>query len=96
MKFGMNAKNLFGAVAISALMLSAPIANSPFAMQAIAEVSLQGLPNVADLAEKLLPAVVDLAADPAWLSGMFKVNLTVREPFVASPDESRDSRRWAI
>ena len=63
MKFGMNAKNLFGAVAISALMLSAPIANSPFVMQADAEVSLQGLPNVADLAEKLLPAVVEISVE---------------------------------
>lgn len=63
MKFGLVAKNLLGAVAVSALMLSAPFLNSPFAEQAFAEVSLQGLPNVADLAEKLLPAVVEISVE---------------------------------
>ena len=63
MKFGLNAKKLLGAVAVSALMLGAPIATNPFTAQARAEVPLQGLPNVADLAEKLLPAVVEISVE---------------------------------
>ena len=63
MKFGLKAKNLLGAVAVSALMLGAPITTSPFVLQADAEVSLQGLPNVADLVDKLLPAVVEISVE---------------------------------
>lgn len=63
MKFGFKAKNLLGAVAISALMLGMASVTSPFTSQAIAEVSLQGLPNVADLVDKLLPAVVEISVE---------------------------------
>jgi serine protease Do len=69
MKFGMNAKSLLGAVAVSALMLGAPITNSPVAVPAFAEVPLQGLPNVADLAEKLLPAVVEISVESKMTDG---------------------------
>ena len=69
MKFCLNAKSLLGAVAVSALMLGAPIANSPIALPAFAEVPLQGLPNVADLAEKLLPAVVEISVESKMTDG---------------------------
>jgi serine protease Do len=69
MKFGLNAKKLLGAVAVSALMLGAPLATNPFTAQASAEVPLQGLPNVADLAEKLLPAVVEISVESKQSDG---------------------------
>jgi serine protease Do len=69
MKFGLNARSLLGAVAVSALMLGAPIASSLFASSAFAEVPLQGLPNVADLAEKLLPAVVEISVESKLTDG---------------------------
>ena len=69
MKFGLNAKKLLGAVAVSALMLGAPIIGSPFVLVANAEVPLQGLPNVSDLAEKLLPAVVEISVESKTSDG---------------------------
>lgn len=59
----LDVKNLLGAVALMALMLGSATLNSPFVQPANAEVSLQGLPNVADLAEKLLPAVVEISVE---------------------------------
>jgi serine protease Do len=53
--------DLFGAVALSALVLGLPVSSNPFAVQAYAQAQIQTLPNVADLAEKLLPAVVEIS-----------------------------------
>ena len=61
MKLGMRAKNLMGAVAISALMLGLPVVSAPLMTHAYAQV--QNLPNVADLAERLLPAVVEISVE---------------------------------
>jgi serine protease Do len=50
---------LLGAVAISAMLLGLPSASNPFMPQAMADV--QVLPSVADLVEKILPAVVEIS-----------------------------------
>ena len=63
----LNAKNLFGAVALSALMLGMPLAAGPFVAQADAQV--QNLPNVADLVDKLLPAVVEISVESKVADG---------------------------
>jgi serine protease Do len=54
-----NAAQILGTVALSALMLGLPISGFVFAPQAHAQA--QTLPNIADLAEKLLPAVVEIS-----------------------------------
>jgi serine protease Do len=59
MKRHFKAAQIFGAVALSALMLGLPTVHNPLAAQSYAEA--QALPNVADLAEKLLPAVVEIS-----------------------------------
>ncbi len=54
-----QAAHYFGAVALSALMLGLPSPSNPFVPQAYAQA--QALPNVADLVEKILPAVVEIS-----------------------------------
>lgn len=54
-----RASQVFSAVALSALMLGAPLPGQMFYPQAIAQ--SQSLPNIADLVEKLLPAVVEIS-----------------------------------
>lgn len=54
-----KATPFLGAVALSALLLGLPTNINPFALQAYAQV--QNLPNIADLVEKLLPAVVEIS-----------------------------------
>jgi serine protease Do len=56
-----KAAHLFGAVALSALVLGLPTSSNPFAVQAYAQTQVQTLPSIADLAEKLLPAVVEIS-----------------------------------
>jgi serine protease Do len=52
---------LFGAVALSTLLLGTPTQHSPFAQQSFAQAQIQTLPSIADLAEKLLPSVVEIS-----------------------------------
>jgi serine protease Do len=59
MRRNFKAAHIFGAVALSALMLGMPSVKNPLVSQSYADV--QVLPNVADLAEKLLPSVVEIA-----------------------------------
>ena len=56
-----DAKNLLGAVALSAFMSGMPMTFG--SLPARADVQIQNLPNVADLAEKLLPAVVEISVE---------------------------------
>ncbi len=51
--------HVFGAVALSVLVLGLPSPSNPFAQQAFAQA--QTLPNIADLAEKILPSVVEIS-----------------------------------
>lgn len=51
--------HVFGAVALSVLVLGLPSQSNPFAQQAFAQA--QALPNIADLAEKILPSVVEIS-----------------------------------
>jgi serine protease Do len=51
--------HIFGAAALIALALGMPSQSNPFVPQAFAQTQL--LPNVADLADKLLPAVVEIS-----------------------------------
>jgi S1-C subfamily serine protease len=52
---------LFGAVALSTLLLGMPTQHSPFTQQSFAQAQIQTLPSIADLAEKLLPSVVEIS-----------------------------------
>jgi serine protease Do len=61
MKLPILARNTFGAVALSALALTAPVMQGVTASPAQAEVAM--MPNVADLAEKLLPSVVEITVE---------------------------------
>lgn len=61
MKLPILARNLAGAVALSALALTAPVMQGGLASPANAEVQM--LPSVADLAEKLLPSVVQISVE---------------------------------
>ena len=54
-----KASQILGAVALSTVLLGMPGLNQTFSTQAYAEAQL--LPNIADLAEKLLPAVVEIS-----------------------------------
>lgn len=54
-----KASQILGAVALSTLLLGMPGFNQAFAPKAFAQA--QALPNIADLAEKLLPAVVEIS-----------------------------------
>ena len=63
----LNAKNLLGAVALSTLMLATPMTLG--SLPARADVQIQNLPNVADLAEKLLPAVVEISVESKMNDG---------------------------
>jgi S1-C subfamily serine protease len=56
----LKAKLLIGVVA-TALVGQAPVPFNAWASPASAQVQVQGLPNVADLVEKLLPAVVEIS-----------------------------------
>jgi serine protease Do len=56
-----NAAQMFGAVALSALMLGLPTQTNPFAAISFAQSPVQALPSIADLAEKLLPSVVEIS-----------------------------------
>ena len=75
----LNVKNLLGAVALSALMLATPM--SVGSIPARADVQIQNLPNVADLAEKLLPAVVEISVES-------KVNDAASSDMPKIPDDS--------
>jgi serine protease Do len=75
----LNAKTLLGAVALSALIVAGPMVWGP--TLARAEVSVQNLPNVADLAEKLLPAVVEISVES-------KVNDGASPDMPKIPDDS--------
>lgn len=61
MKLPILARNMLGAVALSALVLTAPVMQGVVASPAAAEVPM--MPNVADLAEKLLPSVVEISVE---------------------------------
>ena len=61
MKLHNLARNAFGAVALSALVLTAPLSLGLSASPALAEVQM--MPSVADLAEKLLPSVVEISVE---------------------------------
>jgi serine protease Do len=61
MKLPILARNTLGAVALSALALTAPVMQGVVASPARAEVAM--MPNVADLAEKLLPSVVEISVE---------------------------------
>ena len=54
-----KASQILGAVALSTLLLGMPGLNQTFVPQAFAQA--QTLPNIADLAEKLLPSVVEIS-----------------------------------
>ncbi len=54
-----KASQVFGAVALSTLLLSLPVPGNFVVQQAYAEA--QSLPNIADLAERLLPSVVEIS-----------------------------------
>jgi serine protease Do len=56
-----KAAHLYGAVALSALFLGMPATSNPFMPLAFAQTQMQTLPSIADLAEKLLPAVVEIS-----------------------------------
>ena len=55
----LNASRILGAVALSAVLLGLPGLGQNFVRQAYGQA--QVLPNIADLAEKLLPAVVEIS-----------------------------------
>ena len=75
----LNVKTLLGAVALSALMLATPM--SVGSIPARADVQIQNLPNVADLVEKLLPAVVEISVES-------KVNDGASADMPKIPDDS--------
>ena len=75
----LSVKNLLSAVALSALMISLPMAVG--SLPARADVTVQNLPNVADLAEKLLPAVVEISVES-------KVNESGSPEMPKIPDDS--------
>lgn len=54
-------RNLLGAVALAGLVLAMPGVSNPLATRAYGEVV--GLPNIADLVDKLLPAVVEISVE---------------------------------
>jgi serine protease Do len=54
-----KASHIFGAVALSALVLGLPLQTNPFVSQAYAQA--QALPNIAELVEKILPSVVEIS-----------------------------------
>ena len=56
-------RNLVGAVAVSSMMLVSPLLGPSFVATAAAQAQLQGLPNIADLVDKLLPAVVEISVE---------------------------------
>jgi serine protease Do len=53
--------HLFGAVALSALVLNLPVPSNPLIGFSVAQTQIQTLPSIADLAEKLLPSVVEIS-----------------------------------
>lgn len=59
MNMRIKSSQILGAVALSTLLLGMPGLNQAFAPQAYAQA--QALPNIADLVEKLLPAVVEIS-----------------------------------
>jgi serine protease Do len=61
MKFPILARNALAAVALSALALTAPAMQGVWTSPAVAEVPM--MPNVADLAERLLPSVVEISVE---------------------------------
>ncbi|MDE2446815.1 MAG: serine protease, partial [Alphaproteobacteria bacterium] len=63
----LRAKTFLSAVALSALVAAVPMALSPNLVRA--QVSAQSMPNVADLAEKLLPAVVEISIESKVADG---------------------------
>ena len=57
----MHAARIYGAVALSALILGLPAVWPVLVTPAFSQAQVQILPNVADLVEKLLPAVVEIS-----------------------------------
>lgn len=62
-----KAAHFFGAVALSTLMLGLPTSSNLFVPQAQAQT--QALPSIADMVEKLLPAVVEISVTSKMAGG---------------------------